>query len=832
MNSWRIPWRATVWRPLLAHPAEAFLAILGVALGVALGLAIALINVQAVQDVSSGLRRLAGQADLVLSRPGTHLGERWYARLAMAPGVAVAAPQLRVNGILPNGRPLPVWGIDALQSAALGQPIVPPDSGHPSSLFNPLHLVLDQSALRLLHLRPGDHLILRAAGVPRRFTIITAIPDPIPGKPLAILDIAAAQWLWGENGKISQVSLRLGKGMTPEHFRSRWLTLLPPGATLRTPRDEGSVSARASLAYRTNLLVLSLVALFTGSFLVYTTLAFTAIRQRRSLAILRVLGLCEREVFVAILVQGLLLGIPGALVGVPLGILAAWLALAKMGANLGAGYFSATGTDLSAHPWLWSIFALAGIGSALLGTVWPAWECRYLPIVRLLGPGSEEEEGHAHVLSGFILLALAGGMAAMPPVRGIAYGAYSAIAVLLLAVLFLLPQGVRLCGRVAPRTELPLPRLVVDQLRGSPGRASRSLATIVVAFSLVVAMAVMVGSFRESVAGWLRDVLRADIYLQAGTGGQRLFPLATETRLCRLPGVRRCSLLRDSVLQLLPHRPPVELLARGMNPQQPGKTLQILRAATPDPTGPPPAWISEILAALGHWKPGQTIDLPIGPKGHLVRIAGIYRDYAYQQGAVTLPFSEYRRWTGHRRANGLALWLRTGVPVPRILEKIRQRFPHSSDWQIATPGEIRQRSLRIFDHSFAATYALEAVAMIIGLLGVSNGFGAQTLLRRQEFALLRCLGLRRRDIRYLLLGEAVLLSLLGVLAGLAVGLEVAFLLIERVNPQSFHWHMGIHIPWSEIFLLALALVLASTFTILWSARKILGRDTEPLHDDG
>ncbi len=820
-----------VWRPLLAHPAASFLAILGVALGVALGLAIALINVQAVQDVSSGLRRLAGEADLVLSRPGTHLGDRWYARLALARGVAVAAPQLLVDGILPGGRVLPVWGIDTLQSAALGQPMALPAPGHPFGLFDPLNLVLDRSALRLLHLHPGDTLVLQAAGVPRRFTIIAAMPDPVPGKALAVLDIAAAQWLWGKEGKISQVALRLENGVTPERFRSRWLAHLPPGATLRTPREEGSVSARASLAYRANLLVLSLVALFTGSFLVYTTLSFTAIRQRRSLAILRVLGLRKREIFLAVLAQGLFLGVPGVLAGVPLGILAARAALAKMGANLGAGYFPDTGTALSPHPWLWSIFALAGVGAALSGTAWPAWESRKLPIVHLLGPGSEEEGKEGHPLPGFLLLALSGGMAELPPIHGIAYGAYFSITALLLAVLFLLPLGVRLSGRLAPRMEFPLFRLLADQLQGSPGRASRSLAAIVVAFSLIVAMAVMVGSFRDSVADWLRDILHADIYLQAGSGGQRLFPPEAAARLCSLPGVRRCSLLRRSVLQLLPHRPPVVLLARSINPQQPDKTLQMQDTASPDPTGPPPVWISEILAGISHWKPGQTIVLPIGPKGHKVRIAGIYRDYAYQQGAVTLPFSVYRRWTGHRRANGIALWLRPGVPVTRFLERVRQQFPHSTGWQIATPGEIRQQSLKIFDRSFAATYALEAVAIIIGLLGVSNGFGAQVLLRRQEFALLRCLGLRRRDIRHLLLGEAIVLSILGVLAGLAVGLAIALLLIDRVNPQSFHWQMQIHMPWAELLLLALALTSASTLTILWSARSILAHDAELLHDD-
>ncbi|MEY2342032.1 FtsX-like permease family protein [Acidithiobacillus sp. IBUN Pt1247-S3] len=831
MNSWRIPWRAAVWLPLRAHPGASVLAVLGVALGVALGLAIALINVQAVDNVSSGLRRLSGQADLLLTHPGGSLAQGWYPRLAMAPGVAVAAPELRVLATTPDGKALPVWGIDAFRSLALGQPLVPLGLKDPFTLFNPLHLVLDQSAISELHVQVGQALVLQAAGVPRSFVVIGSIPDPVPGQAVAITDIASAQWLWGDEGKVSQIALRLRPDANIAQFAAVWAKQLPPGAILRTPKDAGSVTARASLAYRVNLLVLSLVALFTGAFLVYTTLAFTAIRQRRSLAILRVLGLREREVLLASQLQGLVLGLPGALLGVPLGILVAQLALARMGGNLGAGYFSGAGAALDAHPWLWTIFALAGLGAALFGAFWPAWSGRRLPIVRILGNGSEEELPGGHLGIGLLLLLLAGIAALLPAWGGIPYAAYAAIAILLIATLFLLPGLLALLARFLPLPEQALQRLVAAQLRGNPGRASRSLAAIVVAFSLVVAMAVMVGSFRDSVSDWLRDILNADIYVQAGSGNQELLPAGSGKQLCHLPGVERCSRLRHTELAVLPQRPPVALLARGMDPQHPGRTLQILQEAPNDPRGPPPIWISEILAGLSHWRAGQIIDLPIGKKGERVRIAGIYRDYAYQEGAISIPIDEYRRWTGDTRINGVALWLAPHASAEEVLRALHKRFPESHHWQIATPGEILQRSLQIFDQSFAATYALEAVAIVIGLLGVSNGFGAQTLLRRQEFALLRSLGLRRRDVLHLILGEGIVLSLFGVLLGAGLGLLISLILIERVNPLSFHWQMGFHLPWAQLVIMAGALLLASTLTMLWSARKVMGQQTELLHDE-
>ncbi|WP_308388808.1 ABC transporter permease [Acidithiobacillus sp. AMEEHan] len=831
MKDWRIPWRAAVWLPLRAHPGASLLAVLGIALGVALGLAIALINVQAVDNVTGGLRRLAGQADLLLTRPGGSLPQGWYPRLARAPGVEVAAPELRVSAYTATGETLPVWGIDAFQSLALGQPLIPLPLRNPFSLFDPSHLVLDQTALQALHTHSGDTVSLRVAGVERQFRVIGSIPDPVPGQALAITDIASAQWLWGEEGKLSQVALRLAPGVDPGQFAAHWSPLLPSGAVLRTPKEAGSVAARASLAYRVNLLVLSLVALFTGAFLVYTTLAFSAVRQRRSLAILRVLGLREREILIASQLQGLVLGIPGALLGVPLGIFAAQTALAQLGGNLGAGYFSDTGSLLTARPGLWAGFALAGLAAALFGAFWPAWSSRHLAIVRILSEGSEEEGGGGHFGPGIILLLIAAIAALLPAWGGIPYAAYVGIALLLLASLFLLPGLLALLARILPLPSGPLAGLTGAQLRGNPGRASRSLAAIVVAFSLVVAMAVMVGSFRDSVASWLRDILQADVYVQAGSSDQALLPVGAGKTLCQLPGVRSCSPLRRTELALLPGRPPVVVLARGMNPQHPGRTLEILHSAPPDPHGPPPIWISEILAGLSHWRVGQVIDLPLGKKAEKVRIAGIYRDYAYQEGAISLPLDSYRRWTGDDRLNGVALWLQPGVSTSAVVGELQRRYPESRGWQIATPGEILHRSLEIFDQSFAATYALEAVAIIIGLLGISNGFGAQTLLRRQEFALLRCLGLRRRDVLRLLLGEGFVLSVFGILLGSGLGLLISLILIKRVNPLSFHWQMGFHLPLLQLGLLAVVLLFASLLTMLWSARSVMGKQTVLLHDE-
>ncbi|MHB8179799.1 MAG: ABC transporter permease [Acidithiobacillus ferrivorans] len=825
-----------MWRPLRQRSGASVLAIIGIALGVALGLAIALINIQAVSDFSTGLRRLSGQADLALTAPGRGFPEHWYVRLSLSRGVAVAAPEIRL--LAPVLHPahkgmLHILGIDAFQAARMGQPLLPFDRHNPLAVLTPEHIALSPAALAHLGLQVGDTLTLNADGQPRTLRIIGELPGVGDSGAFGVMDIAAVQWLWGRVGTLNQVDLRLRPGTSIGDFLAQWRDHLPVGAVLQSPAQQGRVAADASRAYRVNLLVLSLVALFTGAFLVYSTLAMGVVRQRQQLALLRVLGLRRREIVLAVLLQGAVLGLPGALLGLPLGVLAAWLALARMGGDLGAGYFSATALHLQWHPGLMLIFFVAGLGAALTGAFLPAWETSRATPALALRAGAEEQasQQHQHPWIGLLLLGLALAGSLAPAIHGIPYLAYGAVACLLFALLFLLAPLLRGLTRLFPLPHAPVWRLALAQLRGAPGRAAQSLAAVVVAFSLVVAMAVMVGSFRDSVANWLTDILRADLYVQAGMNRDSFLPHGAAHQLCALPNVRACSPLRRVTLNLLPGHPPVMLLARGMDISDPERELQLLHAVSVGPHQPPPVWISEILAGTSGWQVGQVIHLPLGGQERAMTIVGIYRDYAYQEGSVSIPIQQYRAWSGDDAVNGIALWLRPGATIPATLRDLRQTLPDGSRLLVATPKEIRLKSLQIFNQSFAATYALEAVAMVIGLLGVSSGFGAQTMMRRNEYAMLRHLGLRRRDLRTLLFAEGSILSLFGILIGGALGMAISVILIDVVNPQSFHWHMGFHPSWPLLLTLSAILWLASTATMVLAGQRVIRQTSAVLHDD-
>jgi putative ABC transport system permease protein len=122
------------------------------------------------------------------------------------------------------------------------------------------------------------------------------------------------------------------------------------------------------------------------------------------------------------------------------------------------------------------------------------------------------------------------------------------------------------------------------------------------------------------------------------------------------------------------------------------------------------------------------------------------------------------------------------------------------------------------------TYALEAVALVIGLFGLSASFGALVLMRRREFGMLRHVGMTRRQVGTMLAAEGALVSALGLAVGVALGWVISLVLIHVVNRQSFHWGMDLHVPWRLLAEIVAAMFALATFTAVASGRRAMSGD--------
>jgi putative ABC transport system permease protein len=180
--------------------------------------------------------------------------------------------------------------------------------------------------------------------------------------------------------------------------------------------------------------------------------------------------------------------------------------------------------------------------------------------------------------------------------------------------------------------------------------------------------------------------------------------------------------------------------------------------------------------------------------------------------------------TGDDSANEGSVWLKSGTGAALTEAALRARFARGDSLEIMTSTALRERSLQIFDRAFAITYALEAIAVLIGLTGVSFAASSTALARRAEFGVLRHIGMLRRQVTGMLASEGFLMSAFGVAYGLALGTALSLVLVYVINRQSFNWSIDLAIPVWELAVLSVTLIAAAAITAIWSGRAAMSQD--------
>jgi len=633
---------------------------------------------------------------------------------------------------------------------------------------------------------------------------------------------------------LQRIDLALQPGADAAAVQAAVRAVLPADAQLVTPQSEAQRSDSLSRAYRVNLEMLAMVALLTGGFLVYSAQSLSVVRRRAPFALLRVLGLRRGALLRQLLVEGAALGVLGSVLGLALGAALAALALRLLGGDLGGGYFAATRPALSLSPVAALVFFLLGVLVAIAGSLWPAVQALQVQAAVALKSGVDatDPRQRPRLRAAAVLLPLGALAALAPPVAGLPLFGYASIAIILaggiaatpwLARVLLAPWQMRVATQA---TRLVPLYLALKRLWGAPGQAAVALSGVVASTSLMVAMALMVASFRSSVDEWMHNILAADVYLRIEGAENDGLDLAAQARLRATPGVAHVAFRRAVLLRLDTQRAPVALLASPINGADPQHGLPLVGVAQAVPQGQIAIWVSEPFAMLYGKSPGQTLELPLGGQLRTLFVAGVWRDYSRQFGALAMDGRDYEALTGDSARAEAAIDLRSGASAQTTIEALRQALPPdlAGRAEFARPGEIRAIALKIFDRSFAATYALEAIAILVGMAGVAATFSAQTLARTREFGMLRHIGVLRQQVLAMLALEGALLGGVGGVAGLALGTAMGQVLIQVVNPQSFHWTMDTRWPLTLFAALWLGLVLASALTAMLAGRSALSSD--------
>ncbi|QIL83923.1 ABC transporter permease [Diaphorobacter sp. HDW4A] len=842
--------RTVVWQNARHHPWRTLAAVVAVMLGVALGLSVQLINASALSEFSRAVRTVQGQPDLELRASHGTLPESLYGLVATQPAVALAGPWLDVTALARSDQTssqavaLRVLATDTLSVATMAPALMPRTAkgAERLAMLAPDTLFLNAAALKALQIQESDlpSATLRLQSGAASQVVKIAGTISAPGTPTGVMDIGAAQDLFARAGELSRIDLQLREGEDLARIQRDLQKLpgWPRNVLLSMPGDTTQRVDNLSRAYRVNLTVLALVALFTGAFLVYSVLALGVAQRAPQLALIAVLGVTPQQRRMLVLAEAGAIGLFGSALGIALGTALAALALCVLGGDLGGGYFAGVQPQLQWSGTTATLYGALGVLAALIGGWWPARQALGLPPAQTLkGLGAMTRAPHKPWLS-LMLLAASACLAMVPPVQGIPVAAYVAVGLLLTGGIALLPWMVQLLLQIA----LPFARdhvlllLTVERAHRMRDVAAVTVGGVVASLSLAVALTVMVTSFRASVSQWLETVVPAPMYVRAlgmpAGDDAAIFSRDQVRAISSIEGIEHMQAQRVSSLRLNNTQAPLTMLAKPLG-QQVEQTLVLVDAPLQAPSGTIAVYVSEAVPALYNVHPGDEwpalsnamqADNSSAPKQSSTRffVAGVWRDYVRQFGAIVIDASAYEQLTGDARASDLAIWPSPGADLPTLQQRITAAAPNVA-LEFTTSGAIRARSLAIFDRTFAVTYWLQIVAIGIGLFGVAASFSAQVLARRKEFGLLAHLGLTRAQILAVVAGEGAAWTCIGAITGTLLGIAVSAVLIFVVNPQSFHWTMDLHLPWLRLALLALSLIAAGTLTAWIAGRAAAGK---------
>lgn len=803
-----------------------------VAVGVMLAVAIHTVNHSALASFGQALDTVNGQASAQLVAPlgdmDDALIETWDQRRADL-GIRSLSPVLVVKT-----ERLTVLGLDIFKAAQVSPSLLPTGDGR-DDLFDAEALFLSAGALQALGVRVGERVALPFAGR----TVTLRVAGEVPGtgsQVIGVMDIGSAQWAFERLGRVSRLDLRLEDGQSAAGLRSR-LQAVPDALQLVATEDRDRRMSLLSKAYRVNLSVLAMVALLTGGFLVSTAVQLSIVRQRAELALLGVLGASETWLRRFVWAQGGLIGALGGLLGVGMGLAMAALLMQLVGGDLGGSYFAEQRPPMVID---WPAMGLFAMAAVLMGLA-SAW----LPLsqIQWRQPMSVLRAGQAETLVltppslrwSALALGLCATLLLLPTIDGLPWAAYAAVAALLLAGLAAVPWLLGqlwggLSRALAHRRVSVVLRLAVWRLSQAPAAATPLIAGTVAAFSLTVAMMVMVSSFRTSVSDWLVLILPADVYASQSSASDRPgFDASVQTLIAGLPQVQRVETNRQRSLSLQPDRPEVVLIAKPVNLQDPTRSVALVGLPQLPPEGTQALVVfgSEAMADVYGWRAGQTASLPLGTQGlQTVWVGGIYRDYGRQHGSVVMPAPDYERLTGDLTRSGVSVWLDADADPALVMSAIQSQMPELAHLNWISATDVRELSLKIFDRSFAMTYALEAAALFVALFSVAAGVTGQLLMRRREFGLLTHLGLSDADRLRLVSWELGLLLLVAVLWASSMGFLMSQILIHKVNPESFHWTMDTHIDGVQWALISGLMMFLGVWAARWAARQ--GHDPQRL----
>ena len=856
-------------RPLWGDKVRTATTVAGVALGIAVVVAIQLTNASSVRGFARALEAVAGKTAVEVIGAGAGVDEAVLPSLGWLREYGVVSPIIEGSAALVIGdikqlsrremEAVKVLGVDILRdqpfrdyrllemgAAAVGGSEDPPRQTASDIttqkfleiLTDERSVVITEKLARRRGFSVGGEIRLMVGDRIGSYLVRGLLKDEGPARVLdgnfILMDIAAAQLAFDRLGRIDRLDVLLPEGADLDASLDAIATRLPPGLAAQRPGRRGEQVETMLAAFHTNLTALSWIALIVGLFLVYNTVTISVVARRQEIGTLRALGVTRRKVLALFLGEAAALALAGIALGLGLARLLADVAVGMTASTVSTIYIATVAAPPDKN-WGHVVRAAAiGLPLALLAAAVPALEAsRVPPTAAMRGHDTLEMRLRLRpvmLIAPAIVLAIAYGLALLPAVgRRPMFGYASSFAIVIGAAL-LVPAimfGLARISRTMLRRRLGVAGLLAHaNLTSAIPRLSISVAALSVSLAMMVAIAVMIGSFRDTVVYWVGQTLKADLFIGPGirptTGsGQTVSPeviaaIGSHPDVVAVDQFRNIDLVYEGNLTVLGAGAFDVVLTHGsLLFKSPADARAQLRNAI----GRDAVIVSEAFSNRYHKKDGETLTLatPQGPRDFA--IAAVYYDYASDRGVIVMDRGTFRQHYGDLPPTGVSAYLKQGADPEKVRSEMLARLDEGHRAFIYSNQTLRNEILRVFDSTFAITYSLELIAIIVAMLGVAGTLLTLVLERRRDLSLLRLTGADRAQVQRMVIIEAALIGAVSQGIGLAVGFGLSLVLIYVINVQSFGWTIQFHLPIAFLVQASIVVIIATSIAGIYPARR-------------
>lgn len=788
------------WRYLMGRKLRTVLTTLAVVFGVMVLFGVNTLLPTMVNAVQGTVLGASGAADLTVS---TVTDETFDATTVMnqvqsAPGVLAVAPSIRRNFNLPGAAStVELVGLDPVSALKIR-----PYSMQDGRFLQPgdtRSVVVAPRVATALDAKVGGTVHLPTLRGVQDFTLV-GILSPAPTDQI-LLPLTEAQQMFASAGRINTIDVAVSASTTVDAVKADLEHRL--GSTYSVGTGAGELGFLSSIQIGLVAVnIFAVLTLFMAGFLIFNTFRAVVVERRHDLGMLRAVGATRRTIIGLILIESAVQGVLGTVIGLVLGYVLALGITSAIGGFM-EQYLRVRMTELVITP---QVFALAiglGIGVTVLAGLFPAISASRVPVLEALRPAPPARERRRITWSSItavIILAL--GVVAL--IIGTTTGASLGMVLVLVGLVWIAPSLIRPFARVLdPLTRLVFSRegtLAEGNLQRQPGRAAITASAVMIALAIIVALSSMLNSFNKLIDDYVNRSLGADVLLvppalalwgsDVGAGAD------LEQKLAAVPGIEVASGLRfanaesdGAAVQMLGIDPVTYPKVAGLGFDEGDASAYAALANGRN------AIASPIYAKAHDLHVGDTVQVttPEGVKPyHLVGIGADYLSFK----VATLFISQANMAADFHRAENVFFManLAPGADRTAVRNDLSTLLKEYPQFTLAWGADFRELQFQTVSQVFLGMTMVLIVLIIPSLLGLVNTLAINVLERTREIGVLRAIGASQRQVRRMVLAEALLLGLagaaLGIVAGLAMGYALSALVANTMSAAftfSFPW---------------------------------------------